>query len=139
MNIRTKIAAASLVATGAFASMAGVSFAGDCYVASRSTQSATTASAKSGNWWSVSEFLAIAGYTPTEVQAIVPVVLADSRIPQNFSMFFNLKHPMELAEPMPERLASNGKGIDHADDTGIFDALLEDAISVTGHGPSFPG
>lgn len=135
MSIRIKIAAASLAATGALAGMSGIAHANDCFNASRSVKGATQAGVHSGQWYTVQEMLELflPDLTEQQVDSVMAVVNSDPRIPQNFVMYLNEKTFKELAASMPERLATDGKGIDHADDLGIFPALDEDlAIGLGG-------
>jgi hypothetical protein len=103
----------------------------DCFNTSRSSQGNTGAST-SKNWYSVPEFLTFVGLTPDQIAAAMPVIEADPRVPDGFTVFFNWQHVSELATHMREDLASNGKGIDHSDDyeTPVFDAIFEDVMSV---------
>ena len=103
----------------------------DCFNPSRSSQGNTGAST-SKNWYSVPEFLTFVGLTPDQIAAAMPVIEADPRVPDGFTVFFNWQHVSELASKMREDLATNGKGIDHSDDyeTPVFDALFEDVMSV---------
>jgi len=103
----------------------------DCFNTSRSSQGNTGAST-SKNWYSVPEFLTFVGLTPDQIAAAMPVIEADPRVPDGFTVFFNWQHVSELATKMREDLATNGKGIDHSDDyeTPVFDAIFEDVMSV---------
>jgi hypothetical protein len=103
----------------------------DCFNPSRSSQGNTGAST-SKNWYSVPEFLTFVGLTPDQIAAAMPVIEADPRVPDGFTVFFNWQHVSELASKMREDLATNGKGIDHSDDyeTPVFDAIFEDVMSV---------
>jgi hypothetical protein len=103
----------------------------DCFNTSRSSQGNTGAST-SKNWYSVPEFLTFVGLTPDQIAAAMPVIEADPRVPDGFTVFFNWQHVSELATHMREDLATNGKGIDHSDDyeTPVFDAIFEDVMSV---------
>lgn len=103
----------------------------DCFNTSRSSQGNTGAST-SKNWYSVPEFLTFVGLTPDQIAAAMPVIEADPRVPDGFTVFFNWQHVSELASKMREDLATNGKGIDHSDDyeTPVFDAIFEDVMSV---------
>ena len=103
----------------------------DCFNTSRSSQGNTGAST-SKNWYSVPEFLTFVGLTPDQIATAMPVIEADPRVPDGFTVFFNWQHVSELATHMREDLASNGKGIDHSDDyeTPVFDAIFEDVMSV---------
>jgi hypothetical protein len=110
---------------------AGPASAYDCFNASRSSQGNTGAST-SKNWYSVPEFLSFVGLTQEQIAAAMPVIEADSRVPDGFTVFFNWQHVSELATKMREDLAANGHGIDHSDDyaTPVFDAIFEDVMSV---------
>ena len=114
---------------------AGPAAAYDCFNASRSDQG-NTGAATSKNWYSVPEFLAFVGLTPDQIAAAMPVIEADSRVPDGLTVFFNWQHVSELATKMREDLATNGHGIDHSDDYGtpVFDAIFEDVMSVIGGG-----
>ena len=126
---RLVIALAAPVAVGLAAASPASAY--DCFNASRSGQGNAAASA-SRNWWSVQEFLAEAGLTPGQIAEILPVIEADPRVPDGFTVFFNPQHESELAAKAREILATNGKGIDHSDDysTPVFEAIFEDAMSV---------
>lgn len=120
------VAAASLV-------LATPALAYDCFNASRSGQGNTAAAAGAGTWWSVPELLAgLAGLDSGQIAKVMPVIAADSRVPANFTVFYNPAHPMELAQKMNEANATNGKGIDHSDDyqTAVFDAIFQDVQSA---------
>ncbi len=127
LKITRTLSAVSL--TGILVFLAtGPAFAEDCFNASRSGQG-NTAAAKAGTWWSVPEFLAVvAGLTPDQITKAMPVIEADSRIPDGFTVFYNAHHPGELASPAPSKVVTNGKGIDHSDDysTPVFQAIFED-------------
>jgi hypothetical protein len=126
---RTLIAVTVPLALGV--AVAGPASAYDCYNASRSSQGNTGAST-SRNWWSVAEFLAMAGLTPDQVAAALPVIEADPRVPDGFTVFFNPQHISELAAEARDLVTTDGRGIDHSDDYGtpVFEAIIEDALSV---------
>jgi hypothetical protein len=118
---------AALAATSLL--LATPALAQDCFNASRSTQGNTAAASNAGTWWDVPEILSdLAGLTDSQIATVLPVINADSRIPANFTVFYNPAHPGELARSMPERNATNGQGIDHSDDysTPVFQAIFED-------------
>jgi len=130
-----RLVTTSVLAAAVFGATAAPAFAYDCFNASRSGQGNSAAAANSSNWWSVPEFLAgPVGLSADQIAAIMPVINADSRIPANFTVFYNEHHVMELAQHMRDELATNGKGIDHSDDysTPVFAAIAEDVISVLG-------
>lgn len=134
MNIRLKLAAASIAAGSALVSMTGVAHAYDCFNASRSTKGAAGAS-NSQVWVTIPKFLAMGGMPQDAIDAVMVVVNNDPRIPANFAVYLNPHHISELATNMPERLATNGKGIDHADDyPEIFSAIDEDIAIALGGG-----
>jgi hypothetical protein len=126
---RTLVAVTVPLAIGVAAS--GPASAYDCFNASRSSQGDAGASS-SKNWYSVPEFLSFVGLTQDQIDAVMPVIEADPRVPAHFTVFFNWQHVSELAAGMREALATNGKGIDHSDDYGtpVFDALFEDVTGV---------
>jgi hypothetical protein len=131
MNRIARVTVALTVPLALGVAAAAPASAYDCFNASRSSQGNTGAST-SRNWWSVPEFLAFVGLTPEQIAAAMPVIEADSRVPDNFTIFFNLQHESELAAEAREILATNGKGIDHSDDyaTPVFEAMFEDVLSV---------
>ena len=131
MNTIARIALAVAVPVALGVATAAPASAYDCYNASRSDQGNTGAST-SKNWYSVPEFLAFVGLTPEQIAAAMPVIEADPRVPDGFTVFFNWQHVSELAEQMREDLATDGHGIDHSDDadTPVFDAIFEDVLSV---------
>jgi hypothetical protein len=126
---RTLIALTVPLALGVAA--AGPASAYDCYNASRSAQGNTGAST-SKNWYSVPELLTFLDLTQDQIDAVMPVIKADPRVPAGFTVFFNWQHISELAAKMREDLATNGRGIDHSDDYGtpVLDAIFEDVMSV---------
>jgi hypothetical protein len=67
-----------------------------------------------------------------QIASVMRVIATDQRIPANFAVFYNPAHPGELAHVMPERLASDSRGIDHPDDysTPEFQANLEDVATA---------
>ena len=126
---RTLVALTVPLALGVAA--AGPASAYDCYNASRSGQG-TAGASTSKNWYSVPEFLSFVGLTQDQIDAAMPVIEADPRVPDNFTVFFNWQHVSEIAAKMRDDLATNGRGIDHSDDyeTPVFDAIFEDVMSV---------
>jgi hypothetical protein len=128
---RTLVALAVPVAVSLAAAAPASAY--DCFNASRSSQGNTAAST-SRNWWSVPEFLAFVGLTPDQIADAMPVIEADPRVPDGFTVFFNPQHESELAAKARELLATDGRGIDHSDDYGtpVFEAIFEDALSVLG-------
>jgi hypothetical protein len=134
--MRIKRLVTTSVLTGAVLfGTAAPAFGYDCFNGSRSGQG-NTQSAAAPTWWSVPEFLAVVGFTPDQIAAVLPVVQADPRIPAGFTVFYNDHHDMELAQHMREDLAVNGVGIEHSDDytTPVFAALFEDVMSVLSAG-----
>ena len=131
MNRTTRTLAALAVPLVLGVAAAAPASAYDCFNTSRSSQGNTGAST-SKNWYSVPEFLTFVGLTPDQIAAAMPVIEADPRVPDGFTVFFNWQHVSELATHMREDLATNGKGIDHSDDyeTPVFDAIFEDVMSV---------
>jgi hypothetical protein len=131
--LRKVIAAGVLVGatTLAFATPA---FAYDCFNASRSAQG-NVGAATAGTWWDVPEILSeLGGLTDDQIAQVMPVVNADSRVPANFTVFYNPAHPDELAAKMNPANATDGRGIDHSDDyeTVVFDAIFDDvAIALS--------
>lgn len=123
---------------GVVAVSSGTALADDCFNASRSATGNVSAANNSANWYSVAELLYafVPGVTADQVQAIVRVVNADPRVPANLTLFLvpsQSGRVFELAQNMPTRLATNGKGIDHSDDyPNIWNALMEDIGSVLG-------
>ena len=126
---RTLIAVTVPLALGVAAAAPASAY--DCFNSSRSSQGNTGAST-SKNWYSVPEFLTFVGLTSDQIAAAMPVIEADPRVPDGFTVFFNWQHVSELAAQMREDLATNGKGIDHSDDyeAPVFDAIFEDVMSV---------
>ncbi len=126
------LVAGTVLAGAILTGTAGSALAYDCFNSSRSAQGNTAAAAHSDNWYSVPEFLVAVGFTSDQVAAVMPTILADTRIPANFTVFYNDKHDIELAQKMREDLAVNGTGIDHSDDysTPVFDAIFSDVTSV---------
>jgi hypothetical protein len=131
MNRATRTLAALTVPVVLGVAAAGPASAYDCFNASRSSQG-NTAAATSKNWYSVPEFLSFVGLTPDQIDAAMPVIEADPRVPDEFTVFFNWQHVSELAAKMRDDLATNGHGIDHSDDYGtqVFDAIFDDVMSV---------
>ena len=134
MRFSAKVGAVAAATTAVVAMSSGVANAYDCFNASRSATGDATAAANSGNWWSVSEFLGVVGFTPDQIATALPVINADPRVPANFTIYFNPNHPMELATNMPTSNATNGKGIDHSNDYGdpIVDVVISDAAAANG-------
>ena len=128
---RTLIAVTVPVALGVAAAAPASAY--DCFNASRSGQG-NTGAATSRNWWSVPEFLAMAGLSPDQIHAAMPVIEADPRVPDGFTVFFNPQHVSELAAEAQDIVTTDGKGIDHSDDYGtpVFEAIFEDVLSVIG-------
>ena len=126
---RTLVALAVPLALGV--AVAAPASAYDCYNASRSGQGNTGAST-SKNWYSVPEFLSLVGLTQGQIDAAMPVVEADPRVPDDFTVFFNWQHVSEIAAKMRDDLATDGRGIDHSDDYGtpVFEAIFEDVMGV---------
>lgn len=106
----------------------------DCYNASRSAQGSTQAAAHSGKWVSISEFLAMEGLPQPLIDQVMTVVNADPRVPAGFATFMpNPKSGREeLAQPAPEKVVTDLKGIDHSDDDGVLAAVIQDVGSVLG-------
>jgi hypothetical protein len=131
MNRATRTLAALSVPLVLGVAAAGPASAYDCFNASRSSQG-NTAAATSKNWYSVPEFLSFVGLTQDQIDAAMPVIEADPRVPDEFTVFFNWQHVSELAAKMRDDLATNGHGIDHSDDYGtpVFDAIFDDVMSV---------
>ena len=131
MNRIARVTVALAVPLALGVAAAAPASAYDCFNTSRSSQGNTGAST-SKNWYSVPEFLTFVGLTPDQIAAAMPVIEADPRVPDGFTVFFNWQHVSELATKMREDLATNGKGIDHSDDYGtpVFDALFEDVTGV---------
>lgn len=131
MNRATRTLAALSVPLVLGVAAAGPASAYDCFNASRSSQG-NTAAATSKNWYSVPEFLSFVGLTRDQIDAAMPVIEADPRVPDEFTVFFNWQHVSELAAKMRDDLATNGHGIDHSDDYGtpVFDAIFDDVMSV---------
>ena len=133
MNRTARIVVALAVPVALGVATATPASAYDCFNASRSSQGNAGASA-SRNWWSTSEFLAMAGLSPDQIAAAMAVIEADPRVPAGFTVFFNPQHESELAAEARDLLATDGRGIDHSDDyaTPVFEAIFEDALSVLG-------
>lgn len=131
MHRSLKLTAAGLLAGAVVAGTAAPALAYDCYNASRSARG-NAGAAHSSTWYSVPEFLAVVGFSPEQIASVLPVIAADPRVPAGFTVFFNDRHDMELAQKMREDLAVNGRGIDHSDDysTPVFAAIFEDVMSV---------
>jgi hypothetical protein len=131
MNRATRTLASLSVPLVLGVAAAGPASAYDCFNASRSSQG-NTAAATSKNWYSVPEFLSFVGLTQDQIDAAMPVIEADPRVPDEFTVFFNWQHVSELAAKMRDDLATNGHGIDHSDDYGtpVFDAIFDDVMSV---------
>ena len=120
------VAASLLTATPALAD--------DCFNASRSGQG-NSGAANAGTWWDVPEILAVlGGLDQAQIAKVMPVVTADPRVPAGFTVFYNPAHPGELAAPMPEKNAANGKGIDHSYDyaTPVLAAIFQDVAVALG-------
>ena len=133
MNTTARTLIALTVPVALSIAAAGPASAYDCFNASRSAQGNTGAST-SRNWWSVAEFLAIAGLSPDQIAAALPVIEADPRVPAGFTVFFNPQHESELAAEARALVTTDGRGIDHSDDyaTPVFEAIFQDALSVIG-------
>jgi hypothetical protein len=131
MNRTARILVAVTVPVALGVATAAPASAYDCFNASRSSQGSTGAST-SKNWYSVPEFLAFVGLSEDQIAAAMPVIEADPRVPDDFTVFFNWQHVSELAQKMRDDLATDGHGIDHSDDYGtpVFDAIFEDVVSV---------
>jgi dimeric dUTPase (all-alpha-NTP-PPase superfamily) len=131
MNRIARITVALTVPLALGVAAAAPASAYDCFNASRSSQG-NTAAATSKNWYSVPEFLSFVGLTQDQIDAAMPVIEADPRVPDEFTVFFNWQHVSELAAKMRDDLATNGHGIDHSDDYGtpVFDAIFDDVMSV---------
>jgi hypothetical protein len=133
----TRILAGTALAGALVLAAAAPAMAQDCFNASRSGQGNVSAAAHSANWYSVGEFLQVVnetaplGLTDAQIAHAVDVIKADSRVPANFTVFYNTAHPGELASKMKENLATNGKGIDHSDDYGtpILDIVVGDLFA----------
>ena len=131
--LRTKLAAATIVVAGVVG-VAAPAFAYDCYNASRSATGASNAAAGAQSWLSIPEALRLfMGADDATVDAVMAVVAEDPRVPTNFVIFLNPHHEGELASRMNDAvkhdgttLPTNGKGIDHSEDNGVLDALMED-------------
>jgi hypothetical protein len=127
---------ATLVAAavaGTVASSAGVAFADDCFNASRSTTGNTSAATHSRNWIGIDELIGYFPLTPQQAATASTIVHADSRIPSDWTLFLVPSkggNIYELAQNAPARLATNGKGIDHSDDLGYFEAFIGDLIQA---------
>jgi hypothetical protein len=134
------LAGTALSAVGVVAG-AAPAFAYDCYNASRSTQGSSQAANNSGVWWNVAEALVGFGCVSNqaELDAVMVPVEADSRVPANFAIFLNPKHPGELARAMPSEQATNFKGIDHSGENGVLMAVFEDIASVVPDAPCLEG
>ena len=123
-----KLLISGATVTAATLGLTTPAFAQDCFNASRGT-TGNAAAATAGTWWSIPEVLAdLGGLTPAQIAVVMPVIQADSRIPANFTVFYNPAHPGELASSMNPKNADNGRGIDHSDDyaTPVFAAIFED-------------
>ncbi len=141
MKLTHKLLAGTVLSAGGVMAAAAPAFAYDCYNASRSTQGASQAASNSGVWWNVPEALVGFGCVSdqTQVDAVMAVVEADSRVPANFTIFFNPKHPAELASAMPSARATDFKGIDHSEDNGVLMAVFEDIARVVPDAPCLEG
>ncbi|HSN06430.1 MAG TPA: hypothetical protein VLV82_03720 [Candidatus Angelobacter sp.] len=129
MRLSTRVATGVSAAAVVVLATAVPAMAQDCFNASRSTQGDVAAAAHSGIWWSVPEFLSVVGhFTPEQVARIMPVVDADPRVPDSFTVFYNAQNPGELASGMPAGNAADGHGIDHSDDysTPVLTAIFQD-------------
>lgn len=134
MNRTTRILVAVTVPLALGVAAAAPASAYDCFNASRSGQGNAGAST-SKNWYSVPEFLAFVGLTQDQIDAAMPVIEADPRVPDDFTVFLNWQHVSELATRMRDDLAADGRGIDHSDDYGtpVFEAVFEDVLTVIEH------
>jgi hypothetical protein len=106
----------------------------DCYNASRSGQGGTQAAAHSGKWASIAEFLAFDGVPQPLIDQVMVVINADPRIPAGFAVF--IPNPAsgreELAQPAPEKVVTDLRGIDHSADDHVLGYVIEDIGKVLG-------
>ena len=124
----TRLLAGAALSGALVLAAAAPAMATDCYNASRSAQGGTQAAAHSDSWESIPEGLHdFLGLNDTQIAQVMAVVNADPRIPKGFAIF---NKDFELAHNAPLTVVTNGKGIDHSDDTGVLNAIFEDVVKA---------
>ena len=124
MHRSTRLLAGAALSGALVLAAATPAMAFDCYNASRSSTGGTQAAAHSDSWVSIPEALrAFVGLNDAQIAQVMDVVNKDSRIPKGFAIF---NKDFELAHAAPTKVTTNYKGIDHSDDNGVLNAIMED-------------